>query len=552
MRQALYRKYRPKTFEEVYGQDNIVNILQNQIKNNKISHAYIFSGTRGTGKTSTAKIFAKAVNCLDLESGIPCNKCQNCIAIQEESSMDIVEMDAASNRGIEDIRQLREQVIYPPTLLRYKVYIIDEAHMITNEGFNALLKIMEEPPKHLIFILATTEIEKIPNTILSRMQRFEFKSLSLEDIKSQIKNILDLEGILMEERAVEVIATVASGAMRDALSILDQVISIGNSEINVNDVYDLLGVFSDSIKINYCKAIFEKNISELYKLIDEELSKGKDPNHFIKEIVLFFNELIYMKIGVKENTVEDILENISLEELVNSIDILIEYEEIMRKSDSASILFKIASARLINFTPRKQIEAKIKSLENRISYLEEYGATSQKNIESKEFIRQSVNADDSEKVFAEYDDYEQENLEKNNSNYTNDEIKNKKSKKENPSEDIDLSQKTENSKKHSQILLKILREKYPHTKLLLEGLKDIEQSSNKIVLYISKDKINFHLGMNPYFVKAREDLKQTVGKEYKIECKEFKGVSSQKENSDSINKLKKIFPEDKLIIVDDK
>lgn len=552
MRQALYRKYRPKTFEEVYGQDNIVNILRNQIKNNKISHAYIFSGTRGTGKTSTAKIFAKAVNCLDLESGIPCNKCQNCIAIQEESSMDIVEMDAASNRGIEDIRQLREQVIYPPTLLRYKVYIIDEAHMITNEGFNALLKIMEEPPKHLIFILATTEIEKIPNTILSRMQRFEFKSLSLEDIKSQIKNILDLEGILMEERAVEVIATVASGAMRDALSILDQVISIGNSEINVNDVYDLLGVFSDSIKIDYCKAIFEKNISELYKLIDEELSKGKDPNHFIKEIVLFFNELIYMKIGVKENTVEDILENISLEELVNSIDILIEYEEIMRKSDSASILFKIASARLINFTPRKQIEAKIKSLENRISYLEEYGATSQKNIESKEFIRQSVNADDSEKVFAEYDDYEQENLEKNNSNYTNDEIKNKKSKKENPSEDIDLSQKAENSKKHSQILLKILREKYPHTKLLLEGLKDIEQSSNKIVLYISKDKINFHLGMNPYFVKAKEDLKQTVGKEYKIECKEFKGVSSQKENSDSINKLKKIFPEDKLIIVDDK
>lgn len=248
MRQALYRKYRPKTFEEVYGQDNIVNILRNQIKNNKISHAYIFSGTRGTGKTSTAKIFAKAVNCLDLEFGIPCNKCQNCIAIQEESSMDIVEMDAASNRGIEDIRQLREQVIYPPTLLRYKVYIIDEAHMITNEGFNALLKIMEEPPKHLIFILATTEIEKIPNTILSRTQRFEFKSLSIKDIKTQIKNILNIEGVSMEERAVEVIGTVASGAMRDALSVLDQVISIGKDVINVDDVYDLLGVFSDDIK----------------------------------------------------------------------------------------------------------------------------------------------------------------------------------------------------------------------------------------------------------------------------------------------------------------
>lgn len=547
MRQALYRKYRPKTFEEVYGQDNIVNILRNQIKNNKISHAYIFSGTRGTGKTSTAKIFAKAVNCLDLESGIPCNKCQNCIAIQEESSMDIVEMDAASNRGIEDIRQLREQVIYPPTLLRYKVYIIDEAHMITNEGFNALLKIMEEPPKHLIFILATTEIEKIPNTILSRTQRFEFKSLSIEDIKTQIKNILNIEGVSMEERAVEVIGTVASGAMRDALSVLDQVISIGKDVINVDDVYDLLGVFSDDIKRSYCKAIFQKNISELYKLIDEELNKGKDPNHFIKEIILFFNDLIYMKIGVKENIVENLLDNISLEQLVNSTDILIEYEEIMRKSDSSSILFKIASTRLISFMPRKQIEAKIKNLEDRISYLEEHGAINQKNITTKELSKQSVNVDDIEKVFTEYDDLEKKNAEKSN---LAEEKENKELKKEELIENTDSIKKTKNSENHTQVLLKILREKYSHTKLLLEGLKDIKQRSNKIILYISKDKINFHLGMNLYFVKAKEDLKRVVGKEYEIECKEFKESSLKKESSDNINKLKKIFPEDKLIIKD--
>lgn len=547
MRQALYRKYRPKTFEEVYGQDNIVNILRNQIKNNKISHAYIFSGTRGTGKTSTAKIFAKAVNCLDLESGIPCNKCQNCIAIQEESSMDIVEMDAASNRGIEDIRQLREQVIYPPTLLRYKVYIIDEAHMITNEGFNALLKIMEEPPKHLIFILATTEIEKIPNTILSRTQRFEFKSLSIEDIKTQIKNILNIEGVSMEERAVEVIGTVASGAMRDALSVLDQVISIGKDVINVDDVYDLLGVFSDDIKRSYCKAIFQRNISELYKLIDEELNKGKDPNHFIKEIILFFNDLIYMKIGVKENIVENLLDNISLEQLVNSTDILIEYEEIMRKSDSSSILFKIASTRLISFMPRKQIEAKIKNLEDRISYLEEHGVINQKDITTKELSKQSVNVDDIEKVFTEYDDLEKKNAEKSN---LAEEKENKELKKEELIENTDSIKKTKNSENHTQVLLKILREKYPHTKLLLEGLKDIKQRSNKIILYISKDKINFHLGMNLYFVKAKEDLKRIVGKEYEIECKEFKESSLKKESSDNINKLKKIFPEDKLIIKD--
>lgn len=178
MKQALYRKYRPKNFDEVFGQDSITTILKNQIKNNKISHAYVFSGTRGTGKTSTAKIFAKAVNCLNPVNGNPCNECANCRSILTEENMDVIEMDAASNRRIDDIRQLRDQVIYPPTSLKYKVYIIDEAHMITNDAFNALLKIMEEPPKHLIFILATTEIDKIPDTILSRTQRNSFYACS--------------------------------------------------------------------------------------------------------------------------------------------------------------------------------------------------------------------------------------------------------------------------------------------------------------------------------------------------------------------------------------
>lgn len=268
MRQALYRKYRPQTFSEVFGQDNIVNILKNQIKHNQISHAYIFSGTRGTGKTSTAKIFAKAINCLNPIDGNPCNECANCRSIISEENMDIIEMDAASNRGIDDIRQLRDQVIYPPSTLKYKVYIIDEAHMITREAFNALLKIMEEPPKHLVFILATTELEKIPDTILSRTQRFEFKSLSEEDIQNQIRFILDKENISMEDRAIEIIASVASGAMRDALSILDQVISIGKESITTSEVTDLLGIFSDEVKINYARAVFNKDIKLLIETID--------------------------------------------------------------------------------------------------------------------------------------------------------------------------------------------------------------------------------------------------------------------------------------------
>lgn len=308
-----------------------------------------------------------------------------------------------------------------------------------------------------------------------------------------------------------------------------------------------LGCLVMILRRSDCKAIFQKNISELYKLIDEELNKGKDPNHFIKEIILFFNDLIYMKIGVKENIVENLLDNISLEQLVNSTDILIEYEEIMRKSDSSSILFKIASTRLISFMPRKQIEAKIKNLEDRISYLEEHGAINQKNITTKELSKQSVNVDDIEKVFTEYDDLEKKNAEKSN---LAEEKENKELKKEELIENTDSIKKTKNSENHTQVLLKILREKYPHTKLLLEGLKDIKQRSNKIILYISKDKINFHLGMNLYFVKAKEDLKRVVGKEYEIECKEFKESSLKKESSDNINKLKKIFPEDKLIIKD--
>ena len=323
MSQALYRKYRPKDFDQVLGQDNIVNILKNQIKNKNISHAYIFSGGRGTGKTSTAKIFSKAVNCLNPIEGNPCNECANCLSILEERTMDIVEMDAASNRRIDDIRQLRDQVIYPPSNLKYKVYIIDEAHMITNEGFNALLKIMEEPPKHLIFILATTEIDKIPDTILSRTQRFEFKSISEKDISKQINLVLDQEDVKLEDRAVDIIANAASGAMRDGLSILDQVLSIGKKEILASDVYDLLGIFSDQVKIDYAQAIFNKNIESLLRIIDDELDKGKNPNNFIKEVISFFKDLIYVKLNIKSYDFNSLVENISLEQIINSLDILL-------------------------------------------------------------------------------------------------------------------------------------------------------------------------------------------------------------------------------------
>ena len=242
MYKALYRKYRPKTFDEICGQEAVVTSLKNQVKNNEISHAYIFQGTRGTGKTSAAKILSRAVNCLHPVDGNPCNECENCKAILSESVLDVVEMDAASNRRIDDIRNLKETVVYPPNNLKYKVYIIDEAHMITREAFNALLKIMEEPPSHLVFILATTEIEKIPKTILSRVQKFEFNKIGRDDIIKQIDIILSDRNISMQEEGKDLIVKKAKGAMRDALSILDQVLSIEKDYFSLKDVENILGL----------------------------------------------------------------------------------------------------------------------------------------------------------------------------------------------------------------------------------------------------------------------------------------------------------------------
>ena len=220
--QALYRKWRPQTFEDVKGQDHIVTTLKNQIRLNRIGHAYLFCGTRGTGKTSVAKIFAKSVNCLDPKDGSPCGECAMCKAIQDQTSMNVIEIDAASNNGVDNIREIREEVEYSPTEGRYKVYIIDEVHMLSIGAFNALLKTLEEPPEYVIFILATTEVHKIPVTILSRCQRYDFRRISVEDLSGRLKEVIDREGLDVEEKAIRYIARAADGGMRDALSLLDQ------------------------------------------------------------------------------------------------------------------------------------------------------------------------------------------------------------------------------------------------------------------------------------------------------------------------------------------
>ncbi|WP_311487476.1 DNA polymerase III subunit gamma/tau [uncultured Helcococcus sp.] len=538
MSQALYRKYRPKDFDQVLGQDNIVNILKNQIKNKNISHAYIFSGGRGTGKTSTAKIFSKAVNCLNPIEGNPCNECANCRSILEERTMDIVEMDAASNRRIDDIRQLRDQVIYPPSNLKYKVYIIDEAHMITNEGFNALLKIMEEPPKHLIFILATTEIDKIPDTILSRTQRFEFKSISERDISKQINLVLDQEDVKLEDRAVDIIANAASGAMRDGLSILDQVISIGKKEILASDVYDLLGIFSDQVKINYAQAIFNKNIESLLRIIDDELDKGKNPNNFIKEIISFFKDLIYVKLNIKSYDFNGLVENISLEQIINSLDILLEYEDMMKKSDNPDLLFKLASVRLVDYMPRLSLEEKVKNLEERIAYLEENGSigSNKRDIENRDTLRspkheksEAIQINEEGSFLDASEDEEEIPIEKQ-----------KEQALDHSNEQTDSS--VEDSSDIGERYLFILSGNYPQTKPLLKGIKKINLRENQIDLQVDQKEYRMISAMKIFFESAGRDLSNEMGKEYKVNIVLSKGTPEETVEKDKkIDELSDFF-----------
>ena len=292
MYQALYRKYRPQLFEDVVGQKVIIKTLSNSILNNKISHAYLFTGPRGTGKTSIAKIFAKIINCENLNGIDPCNNCVNCTQINTKQSTDIIEIDAASNNGVDEIRELRDKVSLVPSFGKYKVYIIDEVHMLTTAAFNALLKTLEEPPKHIIFILATTEPHKIPQTILSRCQRFDFKKISISDIKSRIKKISELENISIDDDAIELIAKLSDGGMRDALGLLDQLTSYTSEKINVNDVNDVSGMITID-KINeLILHIIKGNLIDSFNLLETYDEDGKNLVKIVEGLIEFLKNTL--------------------------------------------------------------------------------------------------------------------------------------------------------------------------------------------------------------------------------------------------------------------
>ena len=372
MAKALYRQYRPKVFDQVLGQDKVVNVLKNQIKNKNFSHAYLFAGERGCGKTSAAKIFAKAINCLNPQDGSPCLECENCRAIEDETSLDVVEMDAASNRRIDDIRNLRDNVIYPPANLKYKVYIIDEAHMITREAFNALLKIMEEPPKHLVFILATTEIDKIPKTILSRVQKFEFNKIDSSKIREQINMILNDQNVKMENEAIDLIIRKAKGAMRDALSILDQVLSFDKEEYFLKDVEFILGSV-DFEKINkLVTSIIAKDQRESLKDLVAIRDDGKSNLDIVDSLINFYRDLMVLKVSGDDTSFEnkerlDLLkekiEDISLERIITSLDVLNDYFIKINSSSNTDILSEVLVLRLIDTVDMNSLISRVEKLE---------------------------------------------------------------------------------------------------------------------------------------------------------------------------------------------
>ena len=375
---ALYRKFRPQEFEDVKGQEHIVTTLKNQIKADRIGHAYLFCGTRGTGKTTVAKIFARAVNCEHPVDGSPCGECDSCKAIQAGTSMNVIEIDAASNNGVDNIREIREEVAYSPTEGKYKVYIIDEVHMLSIGAFNALLKTLEEPPSYVIFILATTEANKIPITILSRCQRYDFRRITIDTIAERLQELVDTEQVDAEEKAIRYIAKAGDGSMRDAISLLDRCIAFYlGQRLTYDNVLEVLGAVDTEVFSAMLRRILSRDVSGVIAGLEELIIQGREPGQFVTDFTWYLRNLLLLKSSEDMEEVLDIssenlvllkeeAELVETEELMRYIRVFSELSNQIRYAVQKRILIEIALIKLC----KPQMEEKLDSLVSRVCELE--------------------------------------------------------------------------------------------------------------------------------------------------------------------------------------
>lgn len=540
MYQALYRQYRPKTFDEVLGQEHVTTTLKNQVKSGNIGHAYIFAGTKGTGKTSTAKIFSRAVNCLNPKDGNPCNECEICKGIMDESIMDVIEMDAASNRKIEDIREIRDKVIYPPSKAKYKIYIIDEVHMLTNQAFNALLKTLEEPPKHLIFILATTELQKLPPTIVSRCQRFDFKRLSSKDIIANMKNILNSLNVRYDEKILKLIARNSDGAMRDALSLLDQLVSYNSENLTYEEALEILGIANTDLIFSLVDNIKNRKVEEALLSINNIIQEGKDIVQFIKDLIQHYRNLLIAKTSNSAIDIMDMDEymvnqyknqsqDMDLDYILKSLEVLNDSEKRMAWTTQPRIILEMAIVRLINLEERISLEERVKRLEEII----EKGQISMPTIpkEEERKVKKDVKIDivHNKAEGREQVEKKEEKLEE------------KKEEKEVAVEIIDDGRELsfEEINKSWPNILNIVREKDVKTNALLREARPSYFANNKLTIAFG-DKFGFHKAAmeRPHNKELLESiLSSYFNKNIKVDfTMEYDKVENNQENKENIIK----------------
>ncbi len=380
--QALYRIWRPQQFEDVVGQEHVTKTLQNALLQNKVSHAYLFSGPRGTGKTTAAKIFAKAINCEHAPAAEPCNQCSSCLGITNGTISDVLEIDAASNNGVDEIREIRDKVKYAPSSVRYKVYIIDEVHMLSIGAFNALLKTLEEPPKHVIFILATTEPHKIPPTIISRCQRFEFRKISVRHIVDRLKTVLSNEGVQAEEEALQVVARAAEGGMRDALSLIDQAISYSDGLVTVDDVLAVTGSVSQQYLANLVKCVYENNVPEALRIVGKIMDQGKDPLRFMEDFIYYYRDMLLYQTSpdlqdmlervIVDADFHDLSQKVSASAIYDVIHLLSKSQQEMKWTNHPRVFLEVVIVKLCQqFLLKNQSASQIEKVLQRMEELEQ-------------------------------------------------------------------------------------------------------------------------------------------------------------------------------------